>query len=168
METHLGNIWATRLSVFCLSTSSSSVLSLIRSSKLEEYCSNMRSMESMMLVFFPLVMLLNCHMERKTQLCPPSYRLTCENIQTCVYTCLKISSKVGLRSGSSLQACFMICITSTGASSSDMTGRHKGGGSLTLLIISVIIHINKKPTQAETLVQDLVYPVLSANCDLNC
>ena len=59
VDAYLGNIWATRLSVFCRSTSSSSVLSLIRSSRLEEYCSNMRSMELMMLVFFPLVMLLN-------------------------------------------------------------------------------------------------------------
>lgn len=61
LETHLGNIAATSLSVFCLSTSSSSVLSRIRSSRLDEYCSNMRSMLSMMFVFFPLVMLLNCN-----------------------------------------------------------------------------------------------------------
>lgn len=54
------------------------------------------------------------------------------------FTCLKISSKVGLLSGSSLQACFKTCITSSGASSTDRTGRHKGGGSLTLLIISAI------------------------------
>lgn len=63
-ETYLGNIAATSLSVFCLSTSSSSVLSRIRSSRLEEYCSNMRSMLSMMLVFLPLVMFLNYNKER--------------------------------------------------------------------------------------------------------
>ena len=71
-ETYLGNIWATRLSVFCRSTSSSSVLSLIRSSRLEEYCSSIRSIESMMLVFFPLVMLLNWGRE------PEGVRYTCE------------------------------------------------------------------------------------------
>ena len=54
-----------------------------------------------------------------------------------VVTCLKISSKLGLLSGSSLQPCFITCITSKGASSTDTTGRHKGGGSLTLLMISV-------------------------------
>lgn len=59
LDTHLGNIAATSLSVFCLSTSNSSVLSLIRSSKLDEYCSNIRSIESIMFVFFPLVMFLN-------------------------------------------------------------------------------------------------------------
>lgn len=47
-------------SVFCFSISSSSVLSLINSSRLEEYCSNIRNMESMMLVFFPLLTFLNC------------------------------------------------------------------------------------------------------------
>lgn len=52
------------------------------------------------------------------------------------FTCLKISSKVGLLFGSSLQACLTICITSSGASSTDSSGRHSGGGSLTLLIIS--------------------------------
>lgn len=68
-STYLGNIAATSLSVFCLSTSSSSVLSLIRSSRLDEYCSNMRSMESIMFVFFPLVMLLNCSVIEKKQSC---------------------------------------------------------------------------------------------------
>ena len=67
METHLGSIAATSLSVFCLSTSSSSVLSRIRSSRLDEYCSNMRSMLSMMFVFFPLLMLLNCNKKKKNQ-----------------------------------------------------------------------------------------------------
>ena len=46
-------------SVFCFSISSSSVRSLISSSRLDEYCSSMRSMESMMLVFLPLLMFLN-------------------------------------------------------------------------------------------------------------
>lgn len=59
-ETDLGSICATRASVFCLSTSSSSVLSRIKSSRLVEYCSSMRSMESMMLVFLPLLIVLNC------------------------------------------------------------------------------------------------------------
>lgn len=149
LVTHLGNIWATSLSVFCLSTSSSSVLSLIRSSRLEEYCSNIRSIESMMLVFFPLVMLLNCRLRKGGKRNVISsllllYRATysirrSRAVSACVFsvfTCLKISSKVGLFSGSSLQACFIICITSSGASSTDTTGRHKGGGSLTLLIIS--------------------------------
>lgn len=46
-------------SVFCFSSSSSSVRSRIRSSRLLEYCSSIRSMESMMLVLRPLLMLLN-------------------------------------------------------------------------------------------------------------
>lgn len=58
--THGGNIWVSSLSVFCFSISSSSVRSRMRSSRLLEYCSSMRSMESMMLVFRPLLMLLNC------------------------------------------------------------------------------------------------------------
>lgn len=73
LDTHLGNIAATSLSVFCLSTSNSSVLSLIRSSKLDEYCSNIRSIESIMFVFFPLVMLLNCQHEKdETQMSSPA------------------------------------------------------------------------------------------------
>lgn len=148
LDTHLGNIAATSLSVFCLSTSNSSVLSLIRSSKLDEYCSNIRSIESIMLVFFPLVMLLNCQHEKdETQMASPACYFNIKGEEDLdisgffsIFTCLKISSKDGLLSGSSLQACFTTCITSSGASSTDKIGRHNGGGSLTLLIISVLTH----------------------------
>lgn len=151
-DTHLGNIAATSLSVFCLSTSNSSVLSLIRSSKLDEYCSNMRSIESIMLVFFPLVMLLNCTMKemrqrRHIRLATLTHEENEHFIRVCFihfFTCLKTSSKFGLLSGSSLQACFTNCITSNGASSTDKMGRHNGGGSLTLFIISVSIHTRKE------------------------
>lgn len=58
-QTHGGSISDRSFSVLCFSTSSSSVLSLIRSSRLELYCSNILSMESMMLVFLPLLINLN-------------------------------------------------------------------------------------------------------------
>lgn len=58
-STYGGSICVSSFSVFCFSISSSSVLSLISSSRLDEYCSSILSMESMMLVFFPLFMFLN-------------------------------------------------------------------------------------------------------------
>ena len=166
LDTHLGNIWAKSLSVFCLSTSSSSVLSLIRSSKLDEYCSNMRSIESMMLVFFPLVMFLNCHKNRDV-ISPYCIRRS-RSWSKRVFTCLKISSKVGLFSGSSLQHCFMTCITSTGASSTDITGRHNGGGSLTLLMISVNTHKRSRPYRQEHTDMRHKQKTLNKKIQLNC
>ena len=58
-QTHGGSICVSSFSVFCFSISSSSVRSLISSSRLDEYCSSILSMESIMLVFFPLLMFLN-------------------------------------------------------------------------------------------------------------
>lgn len=60
VRTHGGSISDSSFSVLCFSASNSSVLSLIRSSRLELYCSNILSMESMMLVFLPLLINLNC------------------------------------------------------------------------------------------------------------
>lgn len=57
---HFGRSCPTSFSVLFLSTSSSSVRSLIRSSRFELYCSNIRSMESMMFALFPLLMPRNC------------------------------------------------------------------------------------------------------------
>lgn len=57
--THGGSIWESSLSVFCLSSSSSSVRSWIKSSRFWEYFSNIRSIESATLVFLPWLMLLN-------------------------------------------------------------------------------------------------------------
>lgn len=51
-------------------------------------------------------------------------------------TSMKTSSKVGLRSGSSLQHVLMIWMHSSGASSMDTAGRHSGGGDRTFSIIS--------------------------------
>lgn len=58
-QTYGGSISDRSFSVLCFSTSSSSVRSLIRSSRLELYCSNILSIESMMLVFLPLLINLN-------------------------------------------------------------------------------------------------------------
>lgn len=57
---YCGSISVRSFSVRCFSISNSSVLSLIRSSRFEEYCSSIRNIESMMLVFFPLFISLNC------------------------------------------------------------------------------------------------------------
>lgn len=51
-------------------------------------------------------------------------------------TLSKISSKVGLRSGSSLQHCFISWMHSNGAWSGATVGRHMGGGFFTLRMIS--------------------------------
>ena len=48
----------------------------------------------------------------------------------------KISSKAGLRSGCSLQHCFISWIHSRGAWSGDTTGRHSGGEFLTFWMTS--------------------------------
>lgn len=61
-----GSICVSSFSVFCFSISSSSVLSRMSSSRLEEYCSNIRNMESMMFVFFPLLMFLNWGQRQKS------------------------------------------------------------------------------------------------------
>lgn len=55
-------------SVFCFSSSSSSVRSRIRSSRLLEYCSSIRSIESMMFVLRPLLMLLNYNNRKQVKL----------------------------------------------------------------------------------------------------
>lgn len=51
-------------------------------------------------------------------------------------TLSKISSKLGLRSGTSLQHCFISWIHSRGAWSGATVGRHIGGGFFTLRMIS--------------------------------
>lgn len=56
---YLGSSCPISFSVLFLSISSSSVRSLIRSSRFALYCSNIRSMESMMFAFFPLFMIRN-------------------------------------------------------------------------------------------------------------
>lgn len=63
-----GSISARSFSVRCFSISNSSVRSLIRSSRFEEYCSSMRNIESMMLVFLPLFISLNCKRSKKNRI----------------------------------------------------------------------------------------------------
>lgn len=82
------------------------------------------------------------------------------------FTCLKISSKVGLLSGSSLQACFTICITSSGASSTDTSGRHSGGGDLTLLIISARTQKTQQGTRLQEKQPHSITPAVQRWCVL--
>ena len=58
-STHRRSIWESNLSVLCLSSSSSSVRSWIRSSGFWEYLFSIHSIESATLVFLPWLMLLN-------------------------------------------------------------------------------------------------------------
>ena len=147
--THGGSICVSSFSVFCFSISSSSVRSLISSSRLDEYCSSILSMESIMLVFFPLLMFLNWE-DRKDEETGSTqvffYRLsTVKATQPNNYdqvfsikrpTWSKISSKLGLLSGCSVQHCFISWMHSNGAQSWLTTGRHRGGGLRSFSIIS--------------------------------
>lgn len=71
--TYFGKSCPTNFSVLFLSTSSSSVRSLIRSSRLELYCSNIRNMESMMFALFPLLIPRNCKYTTQAAVLRSSY-----------------------------------------------------------------------------------------------